>query len=50
MDNMKLNGISLERLQDRRQLLTSIDTLRRDIDVKGTMQGMDVFGARALDG
>ena len=49
MDNMKLNGISLERLQDRRQLLTSIDTLRRDIDVKGTMQGMDVFGERALD-
>ncbi len=49
MDNMKLNGISLERLQDRRSLLTSIDTLRRDIDVKGTMEGMDAFGQRALD-
>ena len=28
MDNMKLNDISLERLQDRRQLLSSLDTLR----------------------
>ncbi len=49
MENMKLNGISLDRLQDRRMLLTSIDTLRRDIDAKGTMQGMDAFGQRALD-
>ncbi len=49
MDNMKLNGISLERLQDRRQLLTSMDALRRDIDAKGTMQGMDAFGQKALD-
>lgn len=49
MENMKLNDISLERLQDRRQLLTSIDKLRRDIDNSGAMQGMDAFGQRALD-
>jgi Protein of unknown function (DUF1501) len=49
LENMKLNGISLERLQDRRQLLSSMDTLRSEIDAKGTMQGMDVFGQRALD-
>ncbi|MEZ6078566.1 MAG: hypothetical protein R3C56_23705 [Pirellulaceae bacterium] len=46
MDNMKLNDISLDRLQDRRQLLTSLDTLRRDIDTSGAMEGMDAFGQR----
>ncbi len=49
MENMKLNDISLERLQDRRKLLASIDNLRRDIDATGTMEGMDAFGQRALD-
>ncbi|MBX3420843.1 MAG: DUF1501 domain-containing protein [Pirellulaceae bacterium] len=49
MDNMRLNDITLERLQDRRQLLTSLDRLRRDIDGSGTIEGMDVFGQRALD-
>jgi Protein of unknown function (DUF1501) len=49
MSNMKLNGISMDRLQDRKQLLTSIDGLRRDIDVSGAMVGMDAFGQRALD-
>ncbi len=32
-----------------RKLLSEIDTLRRDIDVTGTMAGMDAFGQRALD-
>src|SRR6056297_1412074 len=49
MKNMTLNGITLERLSDRRQLLREIDTLRRDIDVTGAMEGMDAFGQRALD-
>jgi hypothetical protein len=49
MENMKLSDISLDRLQDRRQLLTSLDNLRRDIDTHGNMQGMDVFGQQALD-
>ena len=49
MDDMKLHDISLSRLSDRRQLLSGIDRLRRDIDASGAMQGMDVFGARALD-
>lgn len=49
MENMKLNDISLERLQDRRKLLTSLDNLRRDIDTSGNMEGMDVFGQQALD-
>jgi hypothetical protein len=49
MKNMTLNGITLDRLSDRRKLLAQIDTLRRDIDVSGAMDGMDAFGQRALD-
>jgi Protein of unknown function (DUF1501) len=49
MKNMTLNGITLERLGDRRRLLAQLDTLRRDIDSSGTMEGMDAFGSRALD-
>ncbi|QEG40742.1 DUF1501 domain-containing protein [Roseimaritima ulvae] len=49
MDNMKLQGITLDRLQDRKQLLASLDTMRRDIDVTGAMAGMDAFGQQALD-
>jgi hypothetical protein len=49
MENMKLNGVSLDRLQDRRRLLGSFDRLRRDIDSTGVMEGIDAFGQRALD-
>lgn len=49
MKNMTLNGITLERLADRRKLLGQIDNLRRDIDISGAMEGMDVFGQQALD-
>ncbi len=49
MENMRLNGLSLDRLQDRRQLLTSLDNLKRDIDRSGSLAGMDVFGQQALD-
>jgi hypothetical protein len=49
MDNMKLHSISLDRLKDRRRLLTSLDTMRRDIDTTGMMSGMDAFEQRALD-
>ena len=49
MKNMTLNGITMERLKDRRSLLTSLDSMRRDIDITGAMAGMDVFGQRALD-
>lgn len=49
MQNMTLNGITLERLSDRRQLLSKLDNLRRDVDITGAMEGMDAFGKRALD-
>jgi hypothetical protein len=49
IENMKLNGISLERLQDRKRLLSSLDAMRRDIDTSGIIEGMDAFNQRALD-
>jgi len=49
MANMRLGDVSLERLQDRRGLLSGFDRLRRDLDARGTMQGMDAFGQRALE-
>ena len=49
MKNMTLNGITLERLADRRQLLAQIDSMRREVDITGVMDGMDAFGQRALD-
>jgi uncharacterized protein (DUF1501 family) len=38
----------VDRLADRKTLLRSFDTLRRDIDAAGTMQGMDQFTAQAF--
>ncbi len=49
MENMKLNGISLEQLQNRKQLIGSLDRLRRDLDARGVMESMDAFGSKALD-
>lgn len=49
MENMTLQGITLERLKNRRAMLSAIDTMRRDLDVTGAMEGMDAFGQRALD-
>jgi hypothetical protein len=46
--DMVLDGISLDRLRDRRALLTAFDRFRRDADSTGTMQGMDVFNQQAL--
>jgi hypothetical protein len=46
--DMVLNGITLERLQDRRQLLASFDTFRRDVDASGLMEGLDAFNEQAF--
>ncbi len=46
--DMVLDGITLDRLRDRRTLLTAFDRFRRDADCTGTMQGMDVFNQQAL--
>ena len=44
------DGMTLERLADRRNLLSTFDNLRRDIEYsQGSLAGMDAFNAQALD-
>ena len=47
-DDLVLQGITLERLADRKSLLTSFDEFRRDADSSGMMQGMDAFTEQAM--
>ena len=47
-DNMVLQGITLERLQDRQSLLRSVDRFRREADARGLMEGMDTFTQQAV--
>jgi len=42
-------GISLQRLEERRSLAASFDTLRRDTDSSGQMEAMDRFNQRAWE-
>ncbi|MCA9178372.1 MAG: DUF1501 domain-containing protein [Planctomycetales bacterium] len=46
--DMVLNGITTDRLGDRKQLLTSFDQFRRQVDASGAMEGMDSFTEQAL--
>jgi len=46
--DMVLNGITVDRLSDRRTLLASFDQFRRDVDASGLMAGMDAFQQQAL--
>lgn len=48
-DDMVLNGITTERLADRKALLTSIDQMQRLTDSRGMMQGANAFQQRAFD-
>ena len=43
------NGISMNRLDNRRRLLSGIDTLRRDSDQTGLMDGLDAFTRQAFE-
>jgi hypothetical protein len=45
--NMVLNGLSLAQLQDRRQLLGSLDRIRREVHAAGQMQAIDRFTGRS---
>ena len=47
-EDMTLNGITLERLNDRRKLLQSFDQLRRDVDNSGLIEGMDAYNQQAF--
>jgi hypothetical protein len=50
LDNLGLHKeIGLDRLEDRKSLLQSFDTLRRDLDSKGELDGMDSFTAKAFE-
>jgi len=42
-------GVSEERLADRKALQRSLDTIRRDIDASGTIEGLDEINQQALD-
>ena len=46
--NLKLNGVTVDRLEDRRKLLTGLDRLRREADTHGMMEAMDSFTQRAV--
>ena len=49
-ENLRLaNGVTTSRLDDRKDLLASFDTARRDLDTHGTLKGMDAFTQRAFD-
>jgi len=47
-DDMVLNGVTLDRLTDRRALLGSLDKFRRDVDSSGLMEGLDTFNEQAF--
>ena len=46
--DMVLKDISLDRLNDRRALLSSLDTFRRDFDANGNFEAMDSFTQQAF--
>jgi hypothetical protein len=47
-ENMTLQGITLDRLQDRDRLRSALDQFRRDADLSGSMNGLDAFSQKAL--
>lgn len=46
--DMVLNGVTLDRLADRKALLSSFDQFRRDVDSSGMMDGLDAFNQQAF--
>lgn len=46
--DMKLDGITYDRLADRESLLASVDKFRRAADASGKMEGMDAFTRQAM--
>ena len=47
-DDMVLNGVTLDRLGDRRALMRSFDQFRREADGTRMMEGMDHFAEQAM--
>ena len=48
-DDMVLNGVTPERLGDRKSLLANVDRFRKSADTKGMMDGLDAFTQQAMD-
>ena len=46
--DMILNGITTDRLSNRKALLASFDQFRRDADASGTLDGVDAFTKQAM--
>ena len=50
MDLFRLpGGLTMERLESRRSLFEQMDTLRSDLDLGGSMEGLDAFGEQAFE-
>jgi hypothetical protein len=47
-EDMTLNGITVDRLDDRRRVLSAFDRFRRDADASGMMDGVDSFTDQAF--
>lgn len=47
-NDMILNGVNVDRLADRRSLMRSFDSLRREVDINGAVSGMDHFSEQAF--
>jgi Protein of unknown function (DUF1501) len=47
--DMTLNGVTLDRLNDRKALLAGFDRFRRDTDASGMMAGLDRFNEQAFN-
>lgn len=47
-EDMVLNGVTLDRLADRRTLLSSLDGFRRAVDQSGAMEGLDAYNQQAF--
>lgn len=48
--NLRLaNGVTADRLNDRKNLLDTFDDTRREIDAKGTMAGLDAYAEKAIE-
>ncbi|HTU27170.1 MAG TPA: DUF1501 domain-containing protein [Pirellulales bacterium] len=47
--DMVLNGVTLDRLNDRKALLAGFDRFRRDADASGMMAGLDRFNEQAFN-
>ena len=49
LDDLKLNGVTLDRLADRKTLLAGFDNFRRDLDRSGVVEGLDAFQQQAFN-